>query len=494
MSSKRVDAVRIAVAVALAVAAGLHVVAANTHAPAGWLHAGVFGTVSLLQGLAAVVIWTGGGRRELIAIAAGIAAVLGAWALSRTVGLPVIASTPAPVGLLDAAAAAAGMIALTGLLVLAAAEPPRRHVAGRAATAGIGVLAMMTFTTGVAGAFDPTHAAHRAHSVHGGGPIATAIAEKLGDAAHVHGLGGPDLDRGPSDATPARRRNVATGALPSAVLAAGDGIWVANRGDGTLSRVDPVALSVRTVEVGGTPAALAHGFGSLWVADFRRDVVLRVDPQTGASRGAPIAVGPGPAALAVGWDGMWVASVQEGTVQRIDPRTSQPGEPIPVGYGPVALAATDDVVWVLNALDRAMVRVDQDTGRVGEPIPVPAGAADLLVAFDRLWVASASSGSVSGYHPVTGRRMGPHLVVDDTTDAGLGPTGLAASADLLWVVNNHDKTVRQIDPGSLDLTAPRTFSGRLGTGPIAVRATFAFDALWVTDFDTGGVARIEVLP
>lgn len=483
---------RVAVAAWLALAAGLHVAAAADHASLGWVHATAFAAAALAQGAGAVLVAAGSGRPTLVGLAAGNAIVVGAWALSRTVGLPVIAPAPEPVGLVDGAAATAGLIASIGLLVLAAAERPRRLVAGRAATAGIGVVSLMALTTGLAGAVGSAHTAHRPHTAHGDGPIAIAIAEKLGDAAHVHGLGGPDLDRGPSDATQARRRMVATGALPTALVAAGDGIWVANRGDGSLSRIDPVSLWVRRVEVGGAPAALAHGFGSLWVADFRRDVVLRIDPQTGAARSEPIAVGPGPAALAVGREGVWVASVQEGTVQRIDPATSSVSGPIPVGYGPVALAATDDAVWVLNALDRAMVRIDQDTGRRSEPMPVPAGAADLLVAFDRLWVASASSGVVSGYHPASGRRMGPHVVVDDTTDAGLGPTGLAAAADHVWVANNHDKTVRRMDPRSFELTVPSTYSERVGSGPIAVRATYAFAALWVTDFDAGGVARVEV--
>jgi DNA-binding beta-propeller fold protein YncE len=480
-----------AAATSLALAAGLHAEAAVNHASLGWSHAALFAGAALTQAAGAVLVLAGSPRRILLFLGVANLVFVGAWALSRTVGLPVLAPTAEPVAARDALAAIFASIALAGLLVLAVSERPRGFVARRATAGAIVVLAMLTLTTSVAGAVDG--AGHGAHAAHGESPITAAITHRV-QGVHVHGLGGPDLDPGPRDSARADARTIRTGGLPVAIVATEDAIWVANRSDGTLSKLNPSALHVDTVHAGGAPAALAFGFGSLWVADFARDVVLRVDATTGAVIGEPVAVEPGPAALAVAPSGIWVTGVQEGTVQRIDPQTMIASTPIPVGYGPVALAATQEAVWVLNALDRAMVRIEQATGKVSEPVPVPAGAADLVVAFGRLWVAAASSGTVTPHDPETGRRAGPALVVDERTDAGMGPTGVAPGDGRLWVANNHDKTIRGIDPSSLALAPPQTFSDRLGSGPIAVRTTFAFGALWVTDFDAGSVARIEAMP
>jgi YVTN family beta-propeller protein len=55
---------------------------------------------------------------------------------------------------------------------------------------------------------------------------------------------------------PARDR-VLVGNDPSDITVAFGAVWVANEGDGTVSRIDPVTLGVKTIEVGGHPSAIA---------------------------------------------------------------------------------------------------------------------------------------------------------------------------------------------------------------------------------------------
>ncbi len=66
---------------------------------------------------------------------------------------------------------------------------------------------------------------------------------------------------------------------PSA-LAVGEGaVWVVNRHDGTLSRIDPATNSVTwTGAVGSDPTAVAVGEGAVWVAGGEDGTVIRVDP------------------------------------------------------------------------------------------------------------------------------------------------------------------------------------------------------------------------
>jgi YVTN family beta-propeller protein len=45
-----------------------------------------------------------------------------------------------------------------------------------------------------------------------------------------------------------------------------DQVWVANRGDGTVARIDPRRnVVLRTIAVGARPIDLAVGLGAVWV-------------------------------------------------------------------------------------------------------------------------------------------------------------------------------------------------------------------------------------
>jgi streptogramin lyase len=69
----------------------------------------------------------------------------------------------------------------------------------------------------------------------------------------------------PSD--PARASTYRVGSDPTAIEIALGAVWVANHGDGTLSRIDPVTDIVETIPVGGPVVALAGDpeTGTLWL-------------------------------------------------------------------------------------------------------------------------------------------------------------------------------------------------------------------------------------
>jgi YVTN family beta-propeller protein len=61
---------------------------------------------------------------------------------------------------------------------------------------------------------------------------------------------------------------IPVGSSPAAVAVGPDAVWVANRGDGTVSRIDPATrLVVETITVGGSPIRIEvdPGSGSVWV-------------------------------------------------------------------------------------------------------------------------------------------------------------------------------------------------------------------------------------
>ncbi|HEY8546734.1 MAG TPA: Hsp70 family protein [Acidimicrobiales bacterium] len=110
---------------------------------------------------------------------------------------------------------------------------------------------------------------------------------------------------------------VAVGANPDAVAVAPSGVWVANRGEGTLSRVDPDTFEVTaTVPVGAGPAGLAIDGDRVWAVTNQDGELVLVDGSDAVER-ARIAVGAGPLGVTTTPDTVWVTLFAEDTVVRV---------------------------------------------------------------------------------------------------------------------------------------------------------------------------------
>ena len=124
--------------------------------------------------------------------------------------------------------------------------------------------------------------------------------------------------------------------FPVGALAVGlDAVWVINSA-GTVSRLDPAnGMVVATIVVGEDPTAIAIGAGAVWVANHGDGTVTRIDPidPTHAVK-TTITVGEGPTAIAVEAGAVWVANDFADSVVRIDPETNTVQATIPVGRRP----------------------------------------------------------------------------------------------------------------------------------------------------------------
>ena len=97
-------------------------------------------------------------------------------------------------------------------------------------------------------------------------------------------------------------------------------MWVTNRFDGTISRIDPDTNEVvKEIPVGLDPRGIAIGFDSVWVALAGSNQVVRIDPETNDVT-QPIGVGNAPGSLAVSADAVWVANTLDDTVIGDRPR------------------------------------------------------------------------------------------------------------------------------------------------------------------------------
>jgi YVTN family beta-propeller protein len=171
------------------------------------------------------------------------------------------------------------------------------------------------------------------------------------------------------------------------MLAAFGSIWIVHP-DGYVTRFDRAfGRRIGSVDVGNAPAAIAAGAGSVWVANRDDGTVTRIDPATLLATTIP--VGHGPATLAVNAAGVWVANAGDGALVRIDPETNAVVGTTRVGDGPAAVVATPTALWLANGGDGTVMRLDPRSGRVQKTIHLGGTPSALAYAARRVWVAVA---------------------------------------------------------------------------------------------------------
>jgi len=166
-------------------------------------------------------------------------------------------------------------------------------------------------------------------------------------------------------------------------LAVGEGaVWVTNRVDGTVSRIDPVSGEVTdTIYIGNYfPGPVTVGEGAVWVVNRLCDgTVSRIDPVSGEVTdtipvgqqryGDNVELEICAAGLAVGEGAVWVTNRVDGTVSRIDPVSGEVTDTIPVGGDPIRVAVGEGAVWVTDYLDGTVSRIDPVSREAADTAP-----------------------------------------------------------------------------------------------------------------------------
>jgi ABC-type transport system substrate-binding protein/class 3 adenylate cyclase len=147
------------------------------------------------------------------------------------------------------------------------------------------------------------------------------------------------------DTTSGEARSVELAGLPTAVASTPDGVWVTVPPSG-VARIDGEDPSLTLdVEVGDGPSAIAHAFGSIWVANKLDGTVTRLDPSTGKTL-ATVAVGEGPTSLVAAGGRLWVANAYDSSITSIDPETNERDATTPVGSEAASIASDGDALWL----------------------------------------------------------------------------------------------------------------------------------------------------
>ena len=213
------------------------------------------------------------------------------------------------------------------------------------------------------------------------------------------------------------------------IAVAGGLVWVSLGDQGRIERINPSSNVVvdTPIRVGNGPAGVAAGFGSLWVANRLDATVFRIDLETGEVQ-ERISVGATPTGVTVAAGSVWVTNAASRSVTRIDPKTGQK-TPVSVGNGPTAIASSDDAVWVVNASDATVSRIEPDRNAVTATIEVGAGPVAIALAAGDVWVASEFAGTVSRIDPASN-------AVGGIVDVGAGPQSLATVGGTVWVATS----------------------------------------------------------
>jgi YVTN family beta-propeller protein len=266
---------------------------------------------------------------------------------------------------------------------------------------------------------------------------------------------------------------VPVGARPGAIAFGAGSLWVANRDDQTVSRVDPAGLQVlRTLPVGGSPTGVAASADAIWVAESSSGSagsmsVIRIAPDFNTI-GPPSLIDevvPGSLGeVAANGDAVWVAP-SSGLLTRLDAVTGRVTQQVDPNAGPTAIDVGDGGVWVTDSEANNATRLDP-TGLLTS-IPVGNGPSGIAIGAGAVWVADSLDGAVVRIDPAT-------RSVTTTIPVGQSPTGVAVGAGSVWVANSGDGTVDRIDPRTDRVVA------RIAAGGSPQAVTVANGRAWVT--------------
>ena len=237
--------------------------------------------------------------------------------------------------------------------------------------------------------------------------------------------------------------------------AVGEGsVWVGNRDDNTLLRIDPRSLDVHTIGLGVTPTDVEVGAGSVWILSDR--ALLRVDPGINDVVDAiplPRASGSGRwTHMEVGAKTVFVCNCHGGreAVIRIDPATTsvesvRRSAARMIAYGEGAL-------WALTGPLDMIEQIDPKTNAVIATIPL------------------GRIGETSGWHYRMATGEGAIWVlapaslwkIESTTKRFVGSvplehseegSSILTSAGAVWVVTSEG-SVLHVDPDSQTVAKP----------------------------------------
>jgi DNA-binding SARP family transcriptional activator len=271
---------------------------------------------------------------------------------------------------------------------------------------------------------------------------------------------------------------VRVGRDPVAVAGGRSVLWVANRADGTLSRIDPRRfVRTRTLGVTAAPNDVATVEGTAWVggAGFERTLASVDADGNVANVKLPQSRGKAFAVAAVGRT-VWVADGDsalygvDASTRRLSRRPISMGNGFGVPGG--GLALYDHAVWVSDPHENVVRRVDLRTGRTRTITLQPTGemetggAGSISAGEGSVWVVVRATRTLWRINPASN-------IAEPAATADGVPVAVAVGAGSVWLADETG-TVARIDPATNRTVA----AVDVGRKPTAL--TVAAGRVWVT--------------
>jgi YVTN family beta-propeller protein len=275
---------------------------------------------------------------------------------------------------------------------------------------------------------------------------------------------------------------------PAAIAFGHGSAWVVNRGDRSISRIDPAShrVSATIPDVGTDPASIAVGPESVWVGDRRGRRAIRIDPASNQivdtidlpGRVQNIAVDE--AAVWAALDGVCLPCDEPYAIVRISPTTGRVEATVPLGFGAAAPGtamglAIGEGETMATIEHGSMAFMDRSDGTLIELLDLHHSIADVAWMDGVAWVALfGTPGSVVGVD-VAARQTGtPIPGGGGTWEFGIGtPMHIAAGSEGIWVTDGANGTASHVLPDSGITDAPIA----LGTTPTGIAVGLGF--VWV---------------
>ncbi|MEA2347101.1 MAG: hypothetical protein QOG62_888 [Thermoleophilaceae bacterium] len=306
------------------------------------------------------------------------------------------------------------------------------------AVVGLGTLLILALTGGLSGKK--------------GGPGAPAVADapiKVGTAPEgviaaggiwVANTGSNTVTRLIPQSGAVADEAIQVGDQPTGITMGERAAWVTNRGSGDVAAIDRVTHEVTdTVPVGNDPEGITAGDGAIWVAVAGEGKVVRIDEDHPSST-TDIDVGGKPVGVAWGTGGLWVTDAKAGTLRRFNPQTQKESLSVDVGRDPRSVSLGFGSVWVASAGDGQVFRIDPISGGIQWHETVGTDLAGIGAGPGAMWTtSSAGGGQVIRIDMATGTpRVGAPIPVSPD------PGGIGVGDNAAWVTSKTDGTVTPI--------------------------------------------------
>ena len=284
-------------------------------------------------------------------------------------------------------------------------------------------------------------------------------------------------------------------------------IWVSNRvNNNPLSKISVTSgsaslsgISLASVMAGAQSLVFDGSTNSIWAANDYSGYVYKLNPLTGGllATSNDSATARGGIAFDSSTNSVWVTNRAANTVSKL--KTSDAtivGSAIAVGATPKGIAFDNfsNSVWVANTGSSSITKIKALDGTItSTTASVPAYNVAYDSSSNAIWVTS----NTSSPGKVTKLRVSDGVVLNPTNNiatpgsyvtVGNNPQGITfdSSTNSIWVANNGDGTVSQINVATGTVVGTYT----VGTAPVGVAFDSSTNSIWVTNSTSNNLTRI----